>query len=610
MRKLLLVLLLVSFRSFGQTLENDRLSLVALYNGFAGANYPELSDWVIPGNTGDSPCGWYGVTCEGGRVTKLVLKELLLEGQLVSEVGNLTALTTLDLSKTGMWMGNLTGNLPVELGNLTNLEYLYIADQAFGSTSLAVIGNLTKLKGLSLTPTGEIPANFTNLVNLETLYLGSGDPMGGFSDFSFPSFLSVLPKLKELYLQGWVKGEFPAAIGSFSNLEVLELNTNGFPNAIPQQLGNLSKLKRLYISRYEGLGDFTFLSNLLNLEELELHDSYFAGKLPTGIGNLTKLNKIIINNASFDGGIPPDISGLSNLTVLNLKYNAFSGPIPDLSHIPASGLVDLSNNAFTFEGMESNFTSLDQYSPQEKIVISAQPVPGGALLTVHAGGTSSNNTYKWYRDNVLFTTIVGNNSLTVTDVSTYRVEVTNSVMTGLTLVSFNYRNVQLPVALVSFEGKSENNQTKLTWKTASETNNKGFEIERSADARRFEKIGFVDGSGDTKEKQFYHFTDLNPLVTGYYRLKQLDYGGKFEYSKVIAVKAGTGTLKMYPNPAQTELTVEGAAENELVSVFTPTGGLVIAGAKLTAGKLDVKDLKEGIYTIKIGDVAKKLLIKR
>lgn len=109
MRKLLLVLLFISFKSLGQTLENDRLALVALYNGFAGANYPELSNWAVPGNTADSPCGWYGVTCEGGRVTKLVLKELLLEGELVSEVGNLTALTTLDLSKTGMWMGNLTG---------------------------------------------------------------------------------------------------------------------------------------------------------------------------------------------------------------------------------------------------------------------------------------------------------------------------------------------------------------------------------------------------------------------------------------------------------------------------------------------------------------------
>ncbi|PSL25142.1 T9SS type A sorting domain-containing protein [Dyadobacter jiangsuensis] len=615
MRKLLLALLFISFKSFGQTLENDRLALVALYNGFAGANYPELSNWAVPGNTGDSPCGWYGVTCEGGRVTKLVLKELLLEGELVSDVGNLTALTTLDLSKTGTWMGNLTGNLPVELGNLTNLEYLYIADQAFEKTSLGVIGNLTKLKGLSLTPTGEVPANFTNLVDLETLYLGSGDPMGGFSDFSFPSFLSVLPKLKELYFQGWVKGEFPAAIGSFSNLEVLELNANGFMNALPQQLGNLSKLKRLYISRYDGLGDFTFLSNLLNLEELELHDSYFAGRLPEGIGNLTKLNKIVINSANFDGVIPSGISSLPNLTVLNLTYNAFNGPIPDLSNIPVSGLVNLSNNAFTFAGMETNITRLDQYSPQAQIDAYLEgPLCVGCIAShmrvTTAGGTVANNTYQLFKNNVLILTQVGNALLPLDGEGIYRVEVTNSIVTGLKLMTRTYTTIKLPVILVSFEGKSENNQTKLTWKTAEETNNKGFEIERSADARTFEKIGFVDGSGDTKENQSYHFTDLSPLAISYYRLKQLDYDGKFEYSKIIRVKGDQVVFKIYPNPAQDNLMVSGI-DGEQDLHFLNSAGRVVMATKVTTGKpVSIRSLKPGLYTIKVGSEGGKVLINR
>ncbi|MBO9615553.1 MAG: T9SS type A sorting domain-containing protein [Dyadobacter sp.] len=610
MRKFLLLILLITFKSFGQTLETDRLALVALYNGFAGNSYPELANWNVPGNPGDNPCGWYGVTCEGGRVTKLVLKELLLDGQLAPEVGNLTALKTLDISKSGTWMGNVTGDLPVQLGNLINLEYLYIADQVFNSTSLGVIGSLTNLKGLSLLPTGEIPANFANLVNLETLYLGSGDPMGGMADFSFPSHLSTLPKLRELYLQGWVKGELPAVIGNFSNLEVLSLNTNGFPNVTPLQIGNLTKLKRLYISRYQGLGDFSFLSNLLNLEELELHDSYFSATLPADIGNLTKLRKIIVRSADFHGPIPSSISSLPDLTELDLRYNSFSGPIPDLSNVPVSGNVDLSENAFTFDGMESNISRLDQYGQQAKIVVTGQFVGPGTRLTAPAGGTLANNTYTWYRDDVLIATNTGNNTLMIIDDASYRVEVTNSVVVGLKLVSYNYRNVAFPVTLISFEGKSQNDQTKLTWKTTSETNNQGFEIERSADARTFEKIGFVDGSGDTKENQFYHFTDVNPLSMAYYRLKQLDYDGKFEYSKVIAVRAGEGIVKMYPNPAQTELTVEGAAENEVVSVFTLAGRPIVTGAKLSGGKFDVKDLKEGIYTIKIGDVAKKLLIKR
>lgn len=67
---------------------------------------------------------------------------------------------------------------------------------------------------------------------------------------------------------------------------------------------------------------------------------------------------------------------------------------------------------------------------------------------------------------------------------------------------------------------------------------------------------------------------------------------------------------IWVSPGSKQASKKGTAENELVSVFTPTGGLVIAGAKLSGGKFDVKDLKEGIYTVKIGDVAKKLLIKR
>jgi hypothetical protein len=614
MRKLLLLLLLLSFKSFGQTLETDRQALVAMYNGFSGADYPELANWVVPGNAGDSPCGWYGVTCDAGRVTKLELKYIVLGGEIAPEVGNLTALTTLDLSGTGAWMSVMEGEIPAELANLTNLEYLYLGEHIFDITSVGVIGSLTKLKGLTLTPTGDIPANFINLVNLETLYLGSENPMGGPANFSFPSHLSTLPKLKELYLQGWVKGDFPAVIGNFSNLEVLKLDTNGFPNTLPTEIGNLSKLKRLYISRYGGPGTISFVGNLSNLEELELHDVYFSGTLPANIANLTKLRTVIIGSAHLGGAIPAGISSLPNLTLLNLQYNSFTGPIPDLSNIPVAGHVNIADNAFNFDGMESNISRLDIYGNQALIEADLiSPMCVGCIPTQikpRAGGTNANNTHKLYKGNVLIRTVSGSDMVDLDGEGIYRVETTNSLVPGLTLVTRNYAVVKLPVTLVSFEGKSENNQTKLTWKTASETDNKGFEIERSADTRNFEKIGFVDGSGDTKENQFYHFTDLNPITMGYYRLKQLDYDGKFEYSKVIAVRAGKEAINIYPNPAQTELTVTGAAGNELVSVFTSTGKPVVMDAKLSGGKVDVKDLKEGIYTIKIGDSAKKLLIKR
>lgn len=620
MRRLLLILLLISFRSLGQTLESDRLALVAMYNGFSGAAYPELANWVVPGGIGDSPCGWYGVTCEGNRVTKLDLKYLGIQGSLAPEVGNLTALTTLDLSGLGGELGAWTGELPATVGNLTNLEYLHLSENRFGIANMGVIGNLTKLKSLALTPMGPIPSQFANLVNLERLYLGADEAMGIGDESPFPLFLTTLPKLKELYLIQQVEGALPPEIGNLSNLEVLVLDRNfSMDPQLPAQIGSLSKLRRLRIAQHDtfsDLGPIPFdLRNFPDLEELEIQGFRFSGTIPADFWNLTKLQKLTIGGTKFSGPIPATISSFPDLTELRLVDNAFSGPLPNLLNIPVLGIVDLRFNAFTFAGMESNISRLDLYSPQALIDAYLEgPLCVGCIAShmrvTTAGGTVANNTYKLFKNNVLLSTQVGNDLIPLDGEGIYRAEVTNSIATGLTLVTKTFTSIKLPVILVSFEGKSENNQTKLTWKTAEETNNKGFEIERSADARTFEKIGFVDGSGDTKENQSYHFTDLSPLAISYYRLKQLDYDGKFEYSKIIRVKGDQVVFKIYPNPAQDNLMVSGI-DGEQDLHFLNSAGRVVMATKVTTGKpVSIRSLKPGLYTIKVGSEGGKVLINR
>jgi photosystem II stability/assembly factor-like uncharacterized protein len=113
----------------------------------------------------------------------------------------------------------------------------------------------------------------------------------------------------------------------------------------------------------------------------------------------------------------------------------------------------------------------------------------------------------------------------------------------------------VPVELVSFSAIQHENQISLSWITASETNNYGFEIERNI-FNDWEKIGFVEGVGTTTEIQYYSFTDniseleISGILT--YRLKQLDFNGSYEYSKAVEV-----TIKQpieyflnqnYPNP--------------------------------------------------------------
>ncbi|MGN7886850.1 T9SS type A sorting domain-containing protein [Dyadobacter sp. 22481] len=605
------LLLLCSINSFAQTLEGDRLALVSIYNAMGGAGWYSERDepWPLPSQPGASPCGWYGVTCENGRVVALNLSGNEFTGHVPPEIGNLTALRDLYLGwSEGMnARPPLAGRIPAEFGNLVSLETLELSNNNFDTEGFDVIWTLPQLKVLSFSPSGPVSASIGNASALESLTMGytaGNTPPTNLG--SFPVGITHLTKLKTLdILNCNFTGPLPASIGNLTNLNKLSITGSGLSGAIPAEVGNLSNLTSLSLSGKALTGPIPpQLGNLTELTSLDITGLKNGGGIPSAIGNLVNLASLNFYDNELTGNLPASINNLTKAWQINLSGNNLSGPIPNVSNIRISRL-QITGNKFTFDGMENNFSRLASDNSQQRIGISKT----NRTLAVYAGGTLANNTYRWYRFDELVATKTGDSTFLVEQEGSYYATVTNSIVARLTLSSEVY-SMSLPVTLVSFEGKTEKNQTKLTWKTTSETNNKGFEIERSADARTFEKIGFVDGSGDTKDDQFYHFTDLSPLATCYYRLKQLDYDGKFEHSKVIVVRAGKAVINIYPNPAQTELTVEGTGGNDMVSVFTPAGRSVVTDAALVGGKLDLKDLKEGIYTIKIGDVAKKLLIKR
>ncbi|MBK7938890.1 MAG: T9SS type A sorting domain-containing protein [Lewinellaceae bacterium] len=110
----------------------------------------------------------------------------------------------------------------------------------------------------------------------------------------------------------------------------------------------------------------------------------------------------------------------------------------------------------------------------------------------------------------------------------------------------------LPVELVNFKAVIRDDGAHLIWATATEKNNHGFEVERSADARNWATIGFVPGHGSAVVPHEYSFTDHNPgQGVNYYRLRQIDTDGKFEYSPmVIADLRNTAPLfDIFPNPS-------------------------------------------------------------
>lgn len=94
----------------------------------------------------------------------------------------------------------------------------------------------------------------------------------------------------------------------------------------------------------------------------------------------------------------------------------------------------------------------------------------------------------------------------------------------------------LPIRLVNFEGKLQDNQILLTWKTASEKNNDYFTIEKTLDGNKYEKVGIVKSKGNSFVSNDYLFYDLAiPDEIIYYRLKQTDFDGKASFSKLISV---------------------------------------------------------------------------
>lgn len=111
----------------------------------------------------------------------------------------------------------------------------------------------------------------------------------------------------------------------------------------------------------------------------------------------------------------------------------------------------------------------------------------------------------------------------------------------------------LPVELMSFEANLENGEVYLDWKTASEINNDYFEVQRSENGDDWEPIGEVDGNGTINEVISYDFADKSPLFgASYYRLKQVDFDGQFEYSPIVSINnAFTGQRMkavVFPNP--------------------------------------------------------------
>ncbi len=135
----------------------------------------------------------------------------------------------------------------------------------------------------------------------------------------------------------------------------------------------------------------------------------------------------------------------------------------------------------------------------------------------------------------------------------------------------------LPVELSNFEGRLKDCKVELSWSAESETNFSHYELERGFDGRHFSKIFSVAGSDDLSHKH-YNYLDKSPIAKNYYRLKQVDLDGSFEYSKVIYISASdclkeNQGISIYPNP----ISVNGEMSVRFHAIEGRTRLLVLGG---------------------------------
>ncbi|HEY5533969.1 MAG TPA: T9SS type A sorting domain-containing protein [Ignavibacteria bacterium] len=129
-------------------------------------------------------------------------------------------------------------------------------------------------------------------------------------------------------------------------------------------------------------------------------------------------------------------------------------------------------------------------------------------------------------------------------------EITNIALSDPILIN----EAPLPVKLISFTSSVNTNKVRLTWKTATEQNNKGFEIERKYKNENWISAGFINGMGNSNTEQEYKFDDKNLNSGSYnYRIKQIDYNGNHQYhnlSETVNVGApkNFAVSQNYPNP--------------------------------------------------------------
>ena len=299
-------------------------ALHALYNATDGANWINSGNWLSDAPLSD----WHGIkTDDEGRITEIYLIGNNLSGEIPAELGRLSQLEGLYLA------GNeLSGSIPQELGDLYNLEVLMLFDNDL---------------------TGAIPYQFGNLESLEVMHLSRNQLSG-----RIPTQLGNLENLRRLHLTvNDLSGSIPASLGNLTNLRQLSIAANDLTSSIPSEIADLTELTHIYLWGNDLFASsfISNLDNLTNLQWLDIGGNQLDGAdvLPK-ISSLTKLTGLGLHDSGLtDDDLQDYMADLEalDLVFLNISGNGLSDTqiLTGLSRITTIQRLAINDNEFSGE---------------------------------------------------------------------------------------------------------------------------------------------------------------------------------------------------------------------------------------------------------------------
>jgi hypothetical protein len=243
-----------------------------------------------------------------------------------------------------------------------------------------------------------------------------------------------------------------------------------------------------------------------------------------------------------------------------------------------------------------------------------ESINNSSYLIANGGGTTSGNIFSngitanvefnlssLVADDDYYIYIDGNGGTS----SSFYIELESGAQTCRTL---------LPVEFSLFKAIYKFPFANLKWRTESELNNDRFEIEKSTDGVNWKFISSIKGKGTTSAANDYEFTDENIIdrIT-YYRLKQIDFDGKFSYSSIeTVIPSDNSNVLFYPNPATNEIVIANVSDKEFsYQLIDQLGRVVLKGKnRASSNIISIEQLDAGVYVLIVNDTCYGKLIKR